>query len=318
MLALDPHAVRHPPDGRMVEEQGLHRGLEQVHQVVAAADVGQLVGQDQLELPRGEAGERAGGQQDHGPQPADHRGHLDESRFVEAHRRRDPQGVDQTGQHALDRGRRGRQPRAPQALHEGPAAQRPQREKEHAGAPEAHQAGRVAGQVQHFGRKVLEFQQCTRLERLDVLQRAGHRDRRRPLPHRAGGVSRAPGRRFQPSHDLEGHHGQQEHEEEGRGREQIADLGRRPPHQEVQARQQGRHGRSLPDEVQQAPAKGADHCLPPSSRSSISRMRASSSRDVFRAESACITSLVAEPPKARSSRSRTSWRCVWSSGAPAA
>ncbi len=52
VLALDAHAVRHPPHGGVVEEQRLGRGLQQVHQVVVAADVRQLVGQDQLELLR--------------------------------------------------------------------------------------------------------------------------------------------------------------------------------------------------------------------------------------------------------------------------
>ena len=45
---------RHPPDRRVIEEQGLHRGLEQVHQIVVPRHMGQLMGEDRLELPRRE------------------------------------------------------------------------------------------------------------------------------------------------------------------------------------------------------------------------------------------------------------------------
>lgn len=315
VLALHAHAVRYPPDGRVVEEQRLGGGLQQVNQVVAAADVRQLVGQDQLELRRREPGEGAAGQQDHGPQPADHRGHLHERRLVEGEGRPNPQGAHQAGQGRLDRGRHRRPARAPHPLHESPAAEGAQGQDDDAHAPEPHQAGEprldAAPQLEKLESRRLQYRGSHRGD-------GGEAARSRPLPHRPHGGSRGLVRLHLPLDGPERHHGQQQHGQEDCGGEQVAHLGRGPPQQEVQARQQGRHGRSLPDEVQQAPAKGADHSLPPSSRSSISRIRASSSRDVFRAESACITSLVAEPPKARSNRSRTSRRCVWSSCTPAA
>jgi hypothetical protein len=66
VLPLDPHALRHPPHRRVVEEQRLCRGLDEVDEVVVAADVGQLVGQISSSC-RAEAGEDARWQQDRGP-----------------------------------------------------------------------------------------------------------------------------------------------------------------------------------------------------------------------------------------------------------
>ena len=45
LLALDADAVRQPPHDRVVEQHGLDRVLQQVDEVVVAADVGELVGE---------------------------------------------------------------------------------------------------------------------------------------------------------------------------------------------------------------------------------------------------------------------------------
>ena len=61
----------------MIEQQRLDGRLHQVPEVVAAAEVGQFVGQDHLQLPRRQLGQH-GGRQDHQrPQPAQQRGHRD-------------------------------------------------------------------------------------------------------------------------------------------------------------------------------------------------------------------------------------------------
>jgi hypothetical protein len=74
-LALLAHPPRHPPHRGMIEEQRLDRALQQVDQVVVAADVRQLVGQDRLDLGRAQAAQHAGRKQDHGTQPAERGGH---------------------------------------------------------------------------------------------------------------------------------------------------------------------------------------------------------------------------------------------------
>ncbi len=59
VLALDPDAVRQPPDGRMVEEQSLDERLQQIDHVVVAADVRELVREDCFELIRRHPGQGA-------------------------------------------------------------------------------------------------------------------------------------------------------------------------------------------------------------------------------------------------------------------
>jgi hypothetical protein len=57
VLALGAHLPRHPPHGRMVEEQRLDHRLEQVHQIVLPPHVRQLVG---LAEPCAGSGQRTG------------------------------------------------------------------------------------------------------------------------------------------------------------------------------------------------------------------------------------------------------------------
>src|SRR5580698_9559178 len=49
-LALLTEAGADPPDGRVEEEEGLDHGLEDVPEIVGAADVCELVGEDGFEL----------------------------------------------------------------------------------------------------------------------------------------------------------------------------------------------------------------------------------------------------------------------------
>src|SRR5439155_16820179 len=63
-LTLLAEAGADPPDGGMEEEEGFDHGLEDVPEVVGAADVGELVGEDGFELLGGEDGEGGGREQD--------------------------------------------------------------------------------------------------------------------------------------------------------------------------------------------------------------------------------------------------------------
>ena len=128
-------------------------------------------------------------------------------------------------------------------------------------------------------------------------------------------------------HGHERHRGHRDHQHEGAGRGRVPHARGSPPEQHVQARQQRRRERKLPKRVQEGPTQGdrdrmADqlgkaHLPPPSMSSSTCRMRAISAAEAFRSASACITSFMAEPSKARSRRSRTSCRCVCASASRA-
>ena len=73
MLSLHADSTRDPPNRRMVKEQRLHHGLQQIDDEIVTADVRQLVGQDHLDLFRGQPGERGDGEEDDGTHPPDDR-----------------------------------------------------------------------------------------------------------------------------------------------------------------------------------------------------------------------------------------------------
>ena len=116
--------------------------------------------------------------------------------------------------------------------------------------------------------------------------------------------------------DRPGHHGSGEQGKQAAGGDCIARAGRSAPVDPQDAGDEQAEDGPLPHEVQQRPAGDLDpishHASSrfPSCSASSSRISASSSGDAFFAASACITSLAADPPKARSARSRTSCRCV--------
>ena len=68
-FAADP--ARDQPHGRVEEQQRFDEALQQIHEVVPTADVGQLVEQDHFDFVGRPAGERGGRQQDDRPQDAD-------------------------------------------------------------------------------------------------------------------------------------------------------------------------------------------------------------------------------------------------------
>jgi hypothetical protein len=59
-FALEAHARGDVPGGRVEEEEGLRDRLKEVDEVVVAADVGELVGEDGAELVGGKAGDESG------------------------------------------------------------------------------------------------------------------------------------------------------------------------------------------------------------------------------------------------------------------
>src|ERR1700733_13896029 len=78
VFALAADLLGDPPDGGVVEEQSFDDGLEDADEVVVAADVGELVGEDGFDLGGREAGEASEGHEDDGAEPADDGGDLDQ------------------------------------------------------------------------------------------------------------------------------------------------------------------------------------------------------------------------------------------------
>ena len=82
---------RHPPDGRMKEQQRLRHRLQQVDGIVAAPDVGQLVREKRLDLAGRQAAERSDWQEDQRAHEPDDTRCIDERRFHDPERDRQPQ-----------------------------------------------------------------------------------------------------------------------------------------------------------------------------------------------------------------------------------
>ena len=82
---------RHPPDRRMKEQQRLPNRLQQVDGIVAAADMGQLVREKRLDLAGRQAAEGSDWQQDQRAHEPDDTRRIDERRFHDPERDRQPQ-----------------------------------------------------------------------------------------------------------------------------------------------------------------------------------------------------------------------------------
>ena len=72
ILALLANALRYPPDDRVVEEQGFHDGLHDVHKIVTPGHVSEFVRKKRNDLLVGESGEESGGEQHDWLDPTDH------------------------------------------------------------------------------------------------------------------------------------------------------------------------------------------------------------------------------------------------------
>ena len=71
MFALAADLFRDPPHGRMVEEQGLDRALQQVDEWIPPVHVGQLMQQQRLDLQAWQTLEHSKRQHEHRPEPPD-------------------------------------------------------------------------------------------------------------------------------------------------------------------------------------------------------------------------------------------------------
>ena len=152
VLPLAPHLGGNPPDRRVIEKKGFHRRLQKIDQIVVAPHVGQLMSEDRFELPRREPGQRAHGDQDHRPQPADHRRHRHGRRFQELDGASDAQSARQHAHRRLQIAAQGLAcPRQAPRLAE--AAQVIRREKGDTRQPEAEDPGQDGRG--HRGRKAL-------------------------------------------------------------------------------------------------------------------------------------------------------------------
>ena len=90
VFALSPDDAGDPPHRGMIKEKALDHSLQQVHQVVAAADVREFMEQNGLDLLRRHSGEHANRDQNHGTQIPHDTGRIGEGRFEQRNRRREP------------------------------------------------------------------------------------------------------------------------------------------------------------------------------------------------------------------------------------
>jgi hypothetical protein len=101
VFALVADDAGYPPRRRMEEQQALGDGLEQVQQVVVAANVGEFVNENRFHLSGREAGEESDGRQDGRAQIAQDHRHIGKTGFQQDHRPGNPQAGRERLQPAL-------------------------------------------------------------------------------------------------------------------------------------------------------------------------------------------------------------------------
>ena len=121
----------------MVEEQHLDHRLQQVHEVVVPSDVGQLVGQQRVELQRGKpaARQHADRDENHGPPPADDGGHRDQRRREQPNGLADAKPRCESGECLQPGLGDGTRSDGPQALRRQPPPRRVGRHEQYADKP---------------------------------------------------------------------------------------------------------------------------------------------------------------------------------------
>ena len=135
----------------MIEKQRLGHRLQQVHEVVAAQHMGQLMGQNGFQISRRQARHRAQRQQNHGPQVAHHQRHLHQCRLEQRYRPPHAAAGGQCGQPLLPGRRQGPHAVAPQPLHVQEAAQQAQAHGQQAQQPRHHQQRQVVVEIPQAG-----------------------------------------------------------------------------------------------------------------------------------------------------------------------
>ena len=337
-LALLADPAGHVPDARMIEEQRLDQALQQIHEVIVTPDVRQLVRENRLDLPRAESGQGAGREQDQRMEPADRGRHLDQRGAHQPHRARDADAARQRLEARLPFRERRVGDRATQPPHQPPAAEQADREHEHAQSPRHHetweQGGEPRGARPARDGESRGAQERRRLERL----RAGASDRTLPGESRTVKDLRRGNRRGnrrglvldgdgghvrrRRAQDDERSGRNQEHDEQRAARREVTQVRASARHGAIEDRETESDQTALPHEMEQRPAQRVDGRAVESERGAhddllcaLSSMRRISSISSWVARfvaSACRMSWLAEPSKARSSRSLTSWRCVCS------
>ena len=244
----------------------------------------QLVREQRLDLGPGQASQRRRGQHDHRFQPPEDQRRSDARRDAEAHAR----SADARGQ----RHSRGFQFSVErlEIMRHHPARPPP---RQHA-AQHQQQGSREPQPGEPWG---VRFQPAGG---------RGARNRQRRGQHDAARrVSGGHGwRQVEERRDRRG-----AHQRQSRGASVVTRV-RRAQYAQQEEQNGGKHD-ALPQEMNQDPGNQKAHADAPFSRcSSNCRISSSSCRDAGRSSSACSTSCVALPPKTRSTRSRTIWRCA--------
>ncbi len=91
----------------MVEQQRFDGALQQVGNVIEAADMRQLMSQHSFQFLSAQIDQRAGGNQDHGPYPSNNGGHLSERGLTQPYASANPELSGERGQASLpDLGKR--------------------------------------------------------------------------------------------------------------------------------------------------------------------------------------------------------------------
>ena len=93
MFAFDANVAAHPPNRRVIEQDGLHCDQHHIYDGIEPADMGKLMQDERVQLLRRQARQCRNRDQDHGPQPADHHRDIDSARQQEPHRRRHRQAA---------------------------------------------------------------------------------------------------------------------------------------------------------------------------------------------------------------------------------
>ena len=345
VLALGPDAARDPPDGGVIEQNRLDEALQQVDQVVVSAEVGDLVGEDGLNVRRGQSRQHAHRHQHRGTQDTHRHGSGEPGRFEQADRSGQAQlpGDPSGGGRELGLGAclPKRQGRSLQTHQAHPAANVPDGQQRHARNPHNHHPrqrrtdeARCSGcPADRWGRHLVicirrsgwqdglgrrRSGRCVRHgvrgrspRRPEVRYRRrvftrGHRHIGGLLSYQAGG------------YDVKRNHRCGDHGEQGHTRHAVSQVRRSPPKRRHRHAQQGGDNKPLPEEVHQRPAEplrpwlaeylfDPRHCLSPCSFSTFLISRTSSA-DTPPAERACRINLRVEPPNTCPASSRTSRR----------
>ena len=131
----------------MVEKYGFGHGLQQVHEVVAAQHVGQLVGQNGFNARHRQARHRAQRQQHQGPQVPHHQRRSHQARLQQAHRPAQAGPRHQGPQARLPGGRQRPGAVVAQPLHVKQPAQQAQAHHQQAQAPSQYQQRQVLVEI---------------------------------------------------------------------------------------------------------------------------------------------------------------------------